>query len=214
MKTVGHCVIIGSSSGLGAALVEKFLSEKKFFVIGIARRRLDQIENGDRWVASGRYRHVEVDITSDECKDILTLLCKEFAAEPICVIFNAARVETDINKDGSFNYGIFSGVNRVGIDGLGNIIGAFEDHFLKHGGILIGISSFSAFMPPVFEPRIAYPASKAYMDMALRCLRVIWDKVSIVTVHLGHMKNSGGKENIHFFLLRQHIKGPQKKYLI
>ena len=60
--------------------------------------------------------------------------------------------------------------------------------------------SFSVFMPPVFKSRIAYPASKAYLDMALRCLRVIRvDKVSIVTVHLGNMENPNGKVNIHFF---------------
>ena len=92
---------------------------------GIARRRLNQIENRDKWTASGRYHHVEVDITSKECRDRLTLFCEELAAESICVIFNAARVETGINKGSSFNYEKFSGVNRVGTDGLEKIIGVF-----------------------------------------------------------------------------------------
>ena len=59
---------------------------------------------------------------------------------------------------------------------------------LTYGGVLVAVSSFSAILPPVKEPRLAYPASKAYLDMAMRSLRVVWGKrASVMTVHLGHL---------------------------
>lgn len=192
-KSIKQCVIIGSSTGLGASLVEEFLNQTTYQIIGVARTNFEKVAYYPKWSTSGRYHHIELDITSSVCSNHLKSLCAKFH-EPICVIFNAARVETDINKDGSINYDVFTSINRVGIDGLGNILAAFEEHFLTYGGILVGISSFSSFVPPFSEPRIAYPASKAYLDMAFRCLRALWDKkVKIITVHLGHIRNPEDK---------------------
>ncbi|MDP2923140.1 MAG: SDR family NAD(P)-dependent oxidoreductase [Candidatus Omnitrophota bacterium] len=191
---IKHCIIIGSSSGLGAALVEEFLNQTSCRITGVARTNFEKIHRYREWSASGRYNHIELDITSPVCRIHLKSLCSEFSSEPICVIFNAARVATDVNKNGALNYDVFADINRVGIDGFGNILAAFEEHFLKYGGILVGISSFSSFMPPLLEQRVAYPSSKAYLDMAFRCLRVAWDKkVKIVIIHLGHISYSKDK---------------------
>lgn len=184
-----HYIIIGSSRGLGASLVEEFLS-KGWQVSGVARTDPSAIPGYGKWLETTRYQHIKSDIASPECRDKLSAICANLPHEPICIVYNSAFVQSDICKDGSIDYGIFEEVNRVQIDGLGNTLRAFEKHLSVHGGIFVGISSFSAFAPPFFEPRIAYPASKAYLDMALRCLGNVWgDKVKVVTIHLGHMSD-------------------------
>ncbi|MEA3347365.1 MAG: SDR family NAD(P)-dependent oxidoreductase [Candidatus Auribacterota bacterium] len=190
---IRYCIVVGSSTGLGAALVNEFINQTAYNIIGIAKTKYEKIDSYNMWKISGRYRHVEMDITSPACGTRLKLLCSEFLNDPVCVIFNAAYVETDIKKDGYIDYDVFMGVNHVGINGLGNVLSAFGDYLLKCGGIFVGISSFSAFTPPVSEKRIAYPATKAYLDMALRCLRLAWlNKVRVVTVHLGHIRKCDG----------------------
>ena len=187
-----YYIVIGSSRGLGAALVEEFLKDKCYHVIGIARTKIEDISNHDKWVASGRYQHVSVDITNSDCVEPLRAICGGLSHAPVCIIYNAALVMADINSEGRIDYEIFNAVNKIGIDGLGNAIKAFEHYLLKYGGILVGISSVAALVPPVVEQRVAYPASKAYMDMALRCLRFAWrKKVRVVTVHFGHLGGSG-----------------------
>lgn len=188
---MGYYIVVGSSRGLGACLVEELLKEGKT-VAGVARSPVTQAPNHASWLATGKYSHVELDITSAECADKLRDL--KIPSGPLCVIFNAALVMSDVNPDGTMNYATFNAVNHAQIDGFGNVLSAFEKHMLKFGGMWVGISSFSAFTPPVFDPRIAYPASKAYLDMALRCLDSVWDnKIKVVTVHLGHMGEKEGQ---------------------
>jgi NAD(P)-dependent dehydrogenase (short-subunit alcohol dehydrogenase family) len=184
-------IIIGASSGLGAALVNQFISAKDSTnIVGVARTPFEKIENRKEWGTCGKYTHLEVDITLPVCVERLKAVLAKFNNEPVCVIFNAAIVKTEIAADGAINYGTFRDINRVGIDGFGNILEACGDYLYKYGGAFVGISSFSAYVAPFLEPRIAYPASKAYLDMALRCLRSLWKgKVRVVTVHLGHLGN-------------------------
>jgi|GEM_PF-1209619 len=187
-EKIRYYIVVGSSRGLGAALVEEFLSKDGYSVIGISRTDSSKILSYDRWVSTGRYRHLELDIALPDCIKIISEVCSQLPKEPIGVIFNAAKVMSDITETFSIDFSTFKEINRIGIDGLGNTLNAFETHFLNYGGIFVGISSFSALVPPILEQRVAYPASKAYMDMALRCLRVVWNKrVRLVTVHLGHI---------------------------
>lgn len=186
---IRHCIIIGSSRGLGAALVEEFLNKTTHQIIGIARTKLEEIKNHKTWIASGRYCHVEIDISSYKSRETLRYISEKLPYGPVCVIFNSAHIEKDINKDQTINYSAFDAVNRVGINGFGNILFAFEPHFLKYGGILVGISSFWGTVSPLFLPWIAYPASKAYLNMALRCLRVAWrNHVKTVIVNIGRIE--------------------------
>lgn len=185
---IRHYIVIGSSRGLGAAIVDELLKTGSSQVIGIARTRLEDIKNHGDWLSSKRYTHVQLDIGSSEAHESLKLICSQLNNVPVCIIFNAACMDKDVNADCSINYNIFRATNRVGIDGLGNVLNAFEDHLITYGGILVGISSFSALSPSVVEPKVAYSASKAYLDMTLRCFRFLWkEKVSVVTVHLGHV---------------------------
>lgn len=184
-----QCIVIGSSRGLGASLVETLLNEG-CHVLGMARTPFTQVSNHKKWSASGRYRHVELDVASPNSTPTLDQLCADLLPGPICVIYNAAVVAPDVGRDARVNFEVFSRVNRTQIDGFGNVLRAFEKHFLANGGMLVGISSFSAYSPTILDPRLAYSASKAYLNMALRCLRIMWgDKIAVTTVHLGHMRD-------------------------
>ncbi|GJQ57639.1 MAG: SDR family oxidoreductase [Candidatus Scalindua sp. AMX11] len=188
-RRINHFIIIGSSRGLGSALVEVLLRNDSHHIFGVARTRFNEIKNYKNLCHSTRYHHIETDITSASCVETLKSITSKFSKGPIQVVFNAAVVESDITSDFTINFDTFDKVNSVGIRGLSNVLKAFEGYLFTYGGIFVGISSFSAFVPPVFDPRIAYPSSKAYLDMCLRCLRSIWnsDHISVVTVHLGHI---------------------------
>jgi NAD(P)-dependent dehydrogenase (short-subunit alcohol dehydrogenase family) len=193
MKNIQYYIIIGSSRGLGAAIVNELLKDNNSKVIGISRTPYENIINHTYWQASHRYQHVEMDITQSSNSVILKNISSNLPLEqPVCVIFNAALVASEINQYKQINYEQFEKINKVGIDGFGNVLKACEQILLDTKGVFVGISSFSAFVPPVFDPRIAYPASKAYLNMALRCLRTTWDKVDIITINLGHI---GGEKN-------------------
>ncbi|MCK9614366.1 MAG: SDR family NAD(P)-dependent oxidoreductase [Candidatus Omnitrophica bacterium] len=184
-----YYIVIGSSRGLGSALVEELLRQEHCQVIGVARTTLKDIKGHEKWIASGRYRHVEADISSSRCHQILSSVARNLSPSPICIIFNSAHIEKDINPDNkSINYVAFERVNRVGIDGLGNILFIFQEHLLRYGGVFVGISSFWGTIPPLFLPWVAYPASKAYLNIALRCLRVWWrGRIKVLIVNIGNI---------------------------
>ncbi len=191
------CVVVGSSRGLGAALVDGLLRHDVHLVVGVARTKLEDVPNHRRWVASQRYRHVEMDVARRESLSALKGIAEDFPSEPLLVIFNAACLLEDVRPDLSIDYQVFEEVNRVGVIGFGHVLGAFESHLLQHGGTFVAISSINAFRPPVLDRRVAYPASKAYLHMAMRSLRLIWpNKVRLVTIHLGHI---GGNHKGRFF---------------
>lgn len=191
-ESMKYYIVIGSSRGLGAALVEELLKDRSCQVIGVARTKLEHIKAHKRWLDTGRYCHVELDITSGRCKEeLLRVVGSELPQKPICVIFNAALVVSDMNEAHTIHYDIFEEITRVGINGLINVLSAFEGHLLTYGGVLVGISSVSALCPPILDPRVAYPASKAYLGMVFRCLRIAWrEKVKVVIAHLGHIRSS------------------------
>lgn len=193
MKDTTQVIIVGSSRGLGAAMTEKIL-EKGLIVTGIARTPFNEMENFQKFLDSGRYNHIELDITSEKCIDFISSKLAEIKDQKTCVIFNSACLESDIDDNLKIKLDTAREINSVGINGLLNIIKSVESHLLQNGGVFVGISSFSAFTPPVFNLKIAYPASKAYMNMVLRCLRLNWkNRVKVVTVNLGHI---GKNENL------------------
>ncbi len=183
-----YVVVVGSSRGLGAALVEEYLRHEHLQIIGIARSALTEIEAGQRWLDTGRYLHLQLDITAIDAHKKVQAVTDEIQPTRICVVFNAAVTETDINVDRQIDYDVLARTNQVGITGLANIIRGVEQHIVSHGGLFVGISSFSAISPGVSNPKIAYPACKAYLDMVLRCLRLHWgERAKVVVVHLGHL---------------------------
>ena len=183
----GPCLVVGSSRGLGAALVEALLSAGAARVLGVARTPLSAMAH-HAWAAGQRYQHLELDVTADAAPGRLEAAVTALPPGPLLVIYNAAAVKSDLPPGGGIDWAVLEEVNRVGVTGFANTLRATEPHLLSRGGILAGISSYAALAPPVRDPRLAYPASKAYLDMALRALRQRWrGRVRVVTVHLGNM---------------------------
>lgn len=184
---VTQWIVIGTSRGLGTALVDELLREPSVAIRGISRTPAEQINKYTTWKETGRYRHLQLDITSSPCRELLPTCIQEVAPNPAGIIFNAAYMEQDVTSEHLIRFQAFDQVNQVGIIGLGNVLFAIEPYLKEYGGILMGISSFSALAPPII-PKLAYPSTKAYLDMLLRCLRAIWPKkIKVVTVHLGHI---------------------------
>ena len=184
-------IIVGASRGLGASLVSKCL-EKGLRVFGIGRSSEDDIKNRADWKKTGRFSYLQADIGDPACVGIMKSVINMCEGKPACIIFNAAVIESDVGYDRKLNFDIFKRVNRTGIDGFGHVLETFGDYLLLHGSMLVGISSISAWAPPVGGNKVAYPSSKAYLDMMLRSLRLLWNKkVHLMTVHLGHIGGEG-----------------------
>lgn len=180
-------VIVGASRGLGASLVSKYL-EKEVNVIGIGRTVKDEIESIAAWEKTNYFRYVQADIGKPKCIDIMKSILSLCDGNSVCVIFNAAVIESDVRRDGKLMFDVFKRITHTGVDGFGHILEVFGDYLPLHGGMLVGISSMSAWVPPIRGNKVAYPASKAYLDMALRSLRLLWyGRVHVMTVYLGHI---------------------------
>lgn len=186
------CVIVGASRGLGASLVNKCL-ENGLTVVGIGRTVEEAVGDIEVWKKTGRFRYVQADIGNPNSVNILRGIAEGCNGKPLCVVFNAAVIDSDVETEGTLNFDVFKSVNRTGIDGLCHVLEAFSRYLVLHGGMLVGISSFSAWVPPIGGNKVAYPASKAYLDMVLRSLRLLWDgRVHIMIVNLGHLGHDGG----------------------
>lgn len=175
---------MGASKGLGLAITRALLSRTRADVVAVSRSVVP---------AEGRLRTVQADIALVESTRALADTITNMPS-PLAVILNAATVATEITAAGTISFDMFCRVNAVQIGGMGHVLAAAFPKLLNEGGAFVAISSFSAYAPPVEEPRIAYPASKAYLDMAMRALRLQWgEKIAFTTVHLGNMgENSVG----------------------
>lgn len=191
-------IVIGSSRGLGAALAAGLVARRCLRVIGVSRTWPDAGAGGPGWCSDERYRHVALDVAAPDAPAQLRSVLPQSSDAPLLVIYNAATVRSDLEPDGTIDFAVFNQVNAVGVTGLGHVLQAVQGPLLARGGVFVGVSSFAALSPPVVEPRVAYPASKAYLDAALRALRLAWrGRVRVVTVHLGRIGGSG-----HGFLSR------------
>lgn len=190
IRTDGLVLVTGVSRGLGAALVAALLARGAREVLGVARTSRDAIAAA--WARDPRYRHVACDLATAAGGAALAAAVSELPPAPLLVIHNAAAVRSDIRPDGAIDFAAWDEVTATAIHGLGHVLRATQTHLLTHGGVLVGISSFAALAPPVVDPRVAYPATKAHLDATLRSLRLAWHgRVAVVTVHLGHI---GGAE--------------------
>ena len=195
-RKIKKFVVIGSSRGLGEAIVEEILESPDTYVFGVARTPLRDLPSCLRWSESNRYYHFELDIGNDAVQERLAEVCERLPNEAVCVILNAAYVESEVDQRGVLDYSIVREINQVGIDGVIKVVECFEEHLKRHNGVMVGVSSFSVYTPIAIEPMLAYAASKSYLDSFLRGLGRIWrGKASVLLVHLGRM---GGKNRRRF----------------
>lgn len=188
MPPVTAALVTGVSRGLGAALVEGLLARDARIVLGAARTSRDDVVARHAWARDGRYRHIECDLAGADAAHRLAAAVAGLPRAPLLVVHNAAAVRSDVCADGAIDFAAWDEVNATAVGGLGHLLRATQDHLLANGGTFVGISSFAALAPPVLDPRVAYPATKAHLDATLRALRLAWrDRVRVVTVHLGHV---------------------------
>ena len=187
-RPLGGCLVVGSSRGLGAALAARLLEVSNAPVVGVARTPFAAVAEHQVWARSDRYCHLALDIAAPDAVPTIEGALGRLPSGPCLVIHNAAVVRSDLGPDGEIDWPALGEVNRIGITGLVNVVRAVEPRLRAEGGVLAGISSYAALAPPVRDPRLAYPASKAYLDMVLRVLRHLWRaRVRVVTVRLGHI---------------------------
>lgn len=185
---LGPCLVVGSSRGLGAAMTARLLTSGAGPVLGVARTPLEAVGARHPWARSARYRHLDLDVAVPDAVARLERAVADLPSRPLLVIHNAAVARSDLHPDGRIDWPAHEEVNRIGIVGFVHVLRAVEPHLRVHGGVLAGVSSYAALAPPIRDPRLAYPASKAYLEMSLRALRHIWrGRVRVVTVRLGNM---------------------------
>ena len=188
------CIVIGSSRGLGAEMVKAFSDEGVSHIIGVARSKEQDCLAKDILSGCKNYTHIVADITLRTSVDIMRSAIPSGATDEIFVVFNAAYLAQDVRDDNTIDFPMMHEINKVGVDGLTNVLEAYETHWLKYGGVLTAVSSINALMPPVVEPRAAYAPTKAYLHMMLRALSAMWPKTIITRcIHLGQIEGSPGK---------------------
>lgn len=192
-EVISDFIVVGSSRGLGAALVEELLKVTSCSVYGISRTPFNETAYFYAWSATGRYRHIQADISSESSVSLMEdVLLK--CGKKICVIYNAAHIEKDYASGDRLDSVAFDRVNSVGIQGLRNVLAVFEGHLATNGGILVGVSSFWGRLTPVSLPYVAYPATKAYLDSVFESLRYLWPAAArVVTVTIGNIKEDSGR---------------------
>lgn len=192
-KNMSECIVIGSSKGLGAAFVQEILNNTPCRVYGISRTALEDIPAGANWQATGRYSHLQLDIASENAAASMSELLKKCGGR-LCVIYNAAHIERDYVPGKGLDIEAFDRVNRTGIEGLRNVLAAFEKHLSLNGGILAGVSSFWGRLTPVSLPYVSYPATKAYLDSLFHSLKYLCPpQMNIVTITIGNIKEGSGR---------------------
>ena len=184
-----HYLIVGASQNLGKAMAEVCCNIKGSSVTGLARSEKQRIIESFDSCDQAVFTYHQIDITSPECILQCSTIAKTLPKESLCLIFNAATMEPDITaSDKSLLLHTYLKVCETGIAGFGRIISVFEKHLMQYGGKLVVISSTSSLLPLDTEKKIAYPAQKAFLNMALRALRFAWPHhIKIITVILGHI---------------------------
>ncbi|MBF0299224.1 MAG: SDR family NAD(P)-dependent oxidoreductase [Oligoflexia bacterium] len=191
-----HVVIVGTSQGLGASLVNCFFQKSSCKIIGISHTAKELTKIRTEILKSDRYLHYHLQIGTQNFVQKLKLIAESLNTDSnstnyICVIFNSACIVADLKvnmQKSAIDWPVFHQIHQIGVIGLNSVLEGFADYFAKHRGVFVGISSFSAYFPGIDPLKIAYPASKAYLDLLLEALRILWhQRVHVITIHLGRI---------------------------
>lgn len=157
---MSNAIIVGASSGIGAALARELADD---YDLGIAARRTDRLEELGREIGGA---HVAtIDVTDEDCRDQFDGLVNSLGGVDLVVI--AAGI-------GRYNPDLEWQPERdtvdVNVEGFAAIATAAIEHFESRGsGHLVGISSVAAEIGSPTMP--AYSASKAFVSRYLEGLR-------------------------------------------
>lgn len=186
-----NILITGISSGLGKTLSLELL-RKNNLVWGVSRKdenhpALKQLFENKNFI----YSQCDVGIERNVSQLINEI--KEANFDIDIVILNAGLMENDIGING-FDYYSFKKIMDVNFLGSMVIIKGILPIFLNQGnGLFIGISSLAAHRGVVVN-KIAYPASKAALNMAFESFRLQLSNKNIrfLTVNLGPLSEKKG----------------------
>jgi len=176
--------VTGVSSGLGNELTRELLSEGHN-VWGVSRKNSDSPALSSLQI-NKNFIYSKCDISNiDEVSAIIDqLIKKDFNVD--IVILNAGVMSNDI-QNYRFNNNKFKDVFNINLYGTVNIIDKVLPLFQqKRQGIFIGISSFSAYNG-IVKDKVAYPASKAALNMVFTAFRFQFgtSKIRFVTINIG-----------------------------
>ena len=189
--------ISGMSTGIGKALVKKFIREGNE-VWGIARREKLLTEFA-RELDSKDFFWSGCDVTD---KTGLYNLKKEMEEKnffPDVVISCAAIFDSDIEP--VYSRAIFDKTMEINFSGAINLVDLFLPEMVKRkNGHFIALSSISAFRPSI--RRIAYSASKAALGISFRGFNLAYNKQGVVfsTLYLGPVATDMWQEKKSFLV--------------
>lgn len=200
-----NILITGVSSGLGETLALELL-KKNNLVWGVSRKD-ENHPSLKRLFENKSFIYSQCDVGIERNVNQLINEIKEADYALDIVILNAGLMENDIGING-FNYCSFKKVFDVNFLGSMAIINGVLPLFFNHGlGLFIGISSLAAHRGVVVN-KIAYPTSKAALNMAFESFRLQLSNKNIrfLTVNLGPLSEKKG-------LLRASYKQTAKKII-
>ncbi len=134
------------------------------------------------------FSYDQCDLSQDKEIDMVLIEQKEKRQTLDVIILNAANMENDI-IDYRLDYGKFKYIFDVNLFSSINIIEKILPEFIqKEKGILVGISSLSSYTPLCVD-KIAYPTTKAALNMVFKSLRFHLAKknITFITVNPGPM---------------------------
>jgi short-subunit dehydrogenase len=158
-------LVIGSSDGIGLALVRSLLG-RGHRVTGLSRSPLPAERLGVAPELAAGYRHVVADVRDPAYRERLSELCGELGAIDVCVYCAGVGVLLDLDRmDESAESDVF----EVNLLGLVRTVEVVLPRMLAAGsGHIIGLSSLADTFPNPEAP--SYSASKAGVSSYLHGL--------------------------------------------
>ncbi|ACY12961.1 SDR family NAD(P)-dependent oxidoreductase [Haliangium ochraceum] len=192
-------LIIGSSDGIGLALVRALLA-RGYQVAGLSRSPLPAERVGD---GAERYQHLALDVRDPAYRAHVAELCQRLGALDLCIY--AAGIGDSLALDQLDENAHLAGerpVFAVNLMGLVDCIEVVLPRMLARGrGHIIGLSSQADGFPDGGAP--SYGASKAGMSAYLErlALAVRARGVAVTNVRLGFVDTKMAKADVRPFLI-------------
>lgn len=161
-------IIIGASSGIGAALAKELI--KQNYKVGITGRRGDLLAKLKDELGPNCYSKIMDVSKHEEARDLLNELIKEMDGMNL-IIISAATGTLDLDWEEEKE------TVNVNVLGFLAMVNSATDYFLKQGnGHIVSISSIAALRGSAEAP--TYSASKAFMSNYMAGLRMRLKKLN------------------------------------
>lgn len=175
-------LIIGASSGIGAALTKK-LANNNYLVWGVARRGSLLREIKAKLEKKSNFIYTQTDISTKSAWDNFLMMMRRKKFRPDVVVFNAAILENDLSE--GLDIKITEKVMETNFFSVMRGVGALLPYIEKNAQ-LIAISSSSAFKGSAHEG-VGYSASKAALSVAFETFyqRYLPESTVFTTIYFG-----------------------------